>query len=165
MTPNDFMDRAIAIAKASLNEPGTLPYGAVVVRDGEILGEGLNRAISLSDPTSHGEIEAIRDACRKLGTTDLSGAAMYTTGEPCSMCAATMLLCGIERLYYAADGDDSAALISALASKNPKIKRRLSLTELREQVGTPTDQRKMPSDRLGVDETRALFKEFADRNA
>ena len=61
------MDRAIAIAATSIDDPGALPYGAVVVRDGQIIGEGLNRALALNDPTSHGEVEAIRDARRKLG--------------------------------------------------------------------------------------------------
>ncbi len=80
MTPNQLMDRAIEIARSALDELGTLPYGAVVARDGEIIGEGLNRAMGLSDPTSHGEVEAMRDACRKLGTTDLGGGDVHDGG-------------------------------------------------------------------------------------
>ncbi|MFP6771269.1 MAG: nucleoside deaminase, partial [Alphaproteobacteria bacterium] len=104
-----FMARAIEIAAESIDTPGTLPYGAVVVKDGEIIGEGLNRADGTFDPTSHGEVEAIRDACRKLSVTNLGGADMYTSGEPCSMCVATMYQAGIKRLFYAGAASDSAA--------------------------------------------------------
>ena len=164
MTPDQLMARAIEIARAAMDEPGALPYGAVVARDGEIIGEGLNRAMGLSDPTSHGEVEAIRDACRKLGTTDLAGAAMYTTAEPCSMCVATMYLCGIEKLYFAAGPDDSAALMGKLATKNPSAKRRFTMAAFRAEVGLPADERQMPVERLGVSEMQALFREFGERH-
>ena len=65
------MARAIEIARESVDAPGTLPYGAVVVKDGKIIGEGLNRSYANSDPTSHGEVEAIRDACKRLSVTSL----------------------------------------------------------------------------------------------
>ncbi len=156
------MDRAIAIAATSIDDPGALPYGAVVVRDGQIIGEGLNRALALNDPTSHGEVEAIRDACRKLGTTDLSGAIMYTSAEPCSMCVVTMLLAGIQKLVYAADSGDSAAFMKKLAAKNPTARRRFSMAELREQVGLPTDARpQMQAERQGQTESVAVFEAFA----
>ena len=164
MQASQMMARAIEIARTSLNEPGALPYGAVVARDGIVIGEGLNRAMALSDPTSHGEVEAIRDACRTLGTTDLSGAEMYTTAEPCSMCVATMLLCGIEKLYFAAGPDDSAALMGRLAQKNPSARRRCSMAELRAEVGLPAEERQMPVERLGVAEVQALFREFGERH-
>lgn len=164
MTPEQLMARAVEIARTSLDEPGALPYGAVVARDGEIIGEGLNRAMGLSDPTSHGEVEAIRDACRKLGTTDLAGAEMYTTAEPCSMCVATMLLCGIGKMYFAAGPDESAALMQKLAAKNPSARRRFSMAELRAEVGKPADERQMPAARLGVAEVQALFREFGDKH-
>lgn len=142
MTPQELMNRAIEIARTAMDEPGALPYGAVVARNGAIIGEGLNRAMGLSDPTSHGEVEAIRDACRKLGTTDLAGAEMYTTAEPCSMCVATMLLCGIAKMYFAAGPDDSAVLMGKLAAKNPSVRRRFSMAELRTEVGLqPTSAR------------------------
>ena len=164
MTPEQLMARAVEIARISLDEPGALPYGAVVARDGAIIGEGLNRAMALSDPTSHGEVEAIRDACRKLGTTDLMGAEMYTTAEPCSMCVATMYLCGIAKVYFAAGPDDSAALMGKLAAKNPAARRRFSMAELRAEVGLPSEERQMPAERLGVAEVRALFQEFGEKH-
>ncbi len=159
-----YMRRALDIARTSFNEPGALPYAAVIVKDGAIIGEGLNRALSLSDPTSHGEVEAIRDACKKLGTTSLAGADLYTTAEPCAMCVATMYLSGIRHLYYASAAPESAAFLNRLASKDPRLTRRLSAADLRHQVSLPMDQRQMPATPLLTAEMHALFDEFA-RNA
>ena len=75
----------------------------VVVRDGKIVGEGINRSLANFDPTSHGETEAIRDAARNLRTVDLGGCELYTSCEPCALCVAAMAIAGIARLYYAAD--------------------------------------------------------------
>ena len=86
MYDEKFMRRAIELSTQALDEPGARPYGAVVVKDGRIVGEGLNQSAKNFDPTSHGEVEAIRDACRNLKTTDLSGADLYTSCEPCSVC-------------------------------------------------------------------------------
>jgi len=107
MYDEKFMRRAIELSAQALDEPGARPYGAVVVRDGKIVGEGLNQSAKNFDPTSHGEVEAIRDACRNLKTTDLSGADLYTSCEPCSVCVATMLMAGIARMYYGATLDQS----------------------------------------------------------
>ncbi|MFY0609945.1 MAG: nucleoside deaminase [Hyphomicrobiaceae bacterium] len=136
-----FMRRALEIARESLDEPDALPYGAVIVRDGEIVGEGLNKAIALHDPTSHGEVEAIRDACRRLGTTDLVGCDIYTTAEPCSMCVATMHVTGIARLFYASASAQSTMFAERLTTVNGKWKRRVSGDGLRHEVGLPLDQR------------------------
>jgi guanine deaminase len=155
-----FMNRAIEIAASAAEENGALPYGAVVVKDGEIVGEGLNRAMALHDPTSHGEVEAIRDACRRLGTTDLTGAEMYTSAEPCSMCVATMILANMERLVYAADWQDSTAFMVALAGDNATLKRRYTTVELRQQVSLPPKDRDMASERMGVDAANAMLRDY-----
>lgn len=161
----DFMRRAIEIARQSLDEPGALPYGAVVVKDEKIVGEGLNRSRALCDPTSHGEVEAIRDACRRLGTHQLTGCDLYTSCEPCSMCVATMHLAGIERLYYASTMDESAAFFARLAAHDPKWQRRgLSGIDLRREVGLPMQQRAMPSMRLLGDMGQAVFDDFVTKN-
>lgn len=160
MTPDECMARAVEIAGQAKDEAGALPYGAVVVIDGEIVGEGLNRAAALHDPTSHGEVEAIRDACKRLGRTDLAGAEMYTTAEPCAMCVATMLLSGFEKLYYAYDAAESAEMMGRLAKGNATLKRRYTAAELRRQTGLPTGEREMASERLGVDAAGAVFKAF-----
>ena len=111
MYDEKFMRRAIELSAQALDQPGARPYGAVVVKDGKIVGEGLNQAAKNFDPTSHGEVEAIRDACRNLKTTDLSGADLYTSCEPCSVCVSTMIMAGISRMYYGASLDQSAAVV------------------------------------------------------
>jgi len=158
-----FMRRALEIARESLEIPGALPYGAVVVRGDEIVGEGLNKAVKLHDPTSHGEVEAIRDACKRLATTDLSGCDLYTTAEPCSMCVATMHVSGIARLYYASAAPESAALAARLASVDAKWKRRMSNDDLRHQVGLTLDKRRMPASQLLAEEVHELFDAYAKR--
>ncbi len=159
-----FMARAIAIAGESVDTPGTLPYGAVVVRDGEIIGEGLNRAAAACDPTSHGEVEAIRDACRRLSVTSLKGADLYTSGEPCSMCVATMYQVGIARLFYAGAASDSAAFFGRLAEHDPKWARGLSNQELRQQVGLPIEQRQMAAKQMMAEDMVAVFETFIQRH-
>ncbi len=99
--PAAFMARALhhaAHARASGDGHG---FGAVIVRDGAIIGEGWNRIYARHDPTAHGEIEAIRDACRRTGSNDLSGAVIYTTGgHPCPMCATACYWAGLDRIYF-----------------------------------------------------------------
>lgn len=161
MDREDFMARAIEIAASAANEEGALPYGAVVVLNGEIVGEGLNRAVALHDPTSHGEVEAIRDACKRLGATDLSGAEMYTSAEPCSMCVATMILANMARLVFAADWRDSTRFMAAMAGDNPTAKRRYTTVELRDQVSRAPEDRDMPAERMGVQAANAMLDAYA----
>jgi len=159
-----FMARAIEIAREAIDTPGTLPYGAVVVKDGEIIGEGLNRSAANFDPTSHGEVEAIRDACRRLSSTLLKGADLYTSGEPCSMCVATMYQVGIARLFYAGASSDSAAFFQRLTAHDPKWARSLSNQELRQQVGLLIDERDMVARQVKRDDTLAVYEAFIDRH-
>lgn len=157
------MQRALEIARESLVVPGALPYGAVIVKDNEIVGEGLNKAVALHDPTSHGEVEAIRDACRRLGTTDLDGCDIYTTAEPCSMCVATMHVAGIARLFYASGSAQSTIFAERLATVDGKWKRRVSGDRLRHEVGLPLHQRGMPATQMLAEEAYELFDEYAKR--
>ena len=76
------------------------PFGSVIVKDGVILGKGHNHVVSRKDPTCHGEVDAIRNACKNLDTFDLSGAEIYTTGEPCPMCLGAILWANISKVYY-----------------------------------------------------------------
>lgn len=111
MTDEELMHRAIALSREAALRPNCEPFGAVVARGGEIVGEGFNRSAERLDPTSHGETEAIRDACQRLGTLDLSGCEVFTSTEPCALCVATMKLTGIVRVVYAASLDDSSATL------------------------------------------------------
>ena len=83
------------------------PFGSVVVKDGEIIGRGHNCVLRDNDPTLHGEIQAIRDACKNTGTHDLSGCELYTTAQPCPMCLGAILWAGIDKVYYGCNIDDT----------------------------------------------------------
>lgn len=85
------------------------PFGAVVVRDGEVLGEGWNQVLDSSDPTAHAEVVAIRAACARLATHDLAGATLYCSCEPCPMCLGALLWARIGRVVFAAGQEDAAA--------------------------------------------------------
>lgn len=84
------------------------PFGAVVVKDGVIVGTGCNRVTSSNDPTAHAEVTAIRDACRNLGTFDLSGAEIYATCEPCPMCFSAIYWANIGAVHYCSSRYDAA---------------------------------------------------------
>lgn len=106
-----WMRRALALADRAGNE-GEVPIGAVVVRDGELLGEGWNSVIAYSDPTAHAEVVAMRDAARMVGNYRLPGATVYVTLEPCTMCAGAMIHARIERLVFAASEPKAGVVCS-----------------------------------------------------
>ncbi|MCZ7675341.1 MAG: nucleoside deaminase [Roseovarius sp.] len=145
MTDADFMARAIELSARALIEPGLAPYGAVVVRDGRIVGEGVNRSIADLDPTSHGETEAIRDACRNLGTTDLAGTTLYTSCEPCPLCVAAMLIAGVERMVYALSAEERGQILAPLRGGDGS---RVDIARMRAQTGLPAGRRDMPDEQL-----------------
>ncbi len=154
MYEDRFMRRAIEISARALDTPGTEPFGAVVVREGRIVGEGINRSRLDYDPTSHGETEAIRDACRKLETVDLRGCDLYTSCEPCALCVAAMEIAGISQLYYAAGLAEANAAISDLPDS---ARHSIDSRHLRTQCGRPVEERSMPSQQsLSADATAVL---------
>jgi len=109
--PNDsmseaFMREAIALARANVADGGR-PFGAVLVRDGEVLARAANRIHATNDPTAHAELLAIREAAQRSGSPRLDGAVVYASGHPCPMCLAAMHLCGVTRAYYAYSNEDA----------------------------------------------------------
>ena len=106
MSDEQFMRRAIELAAHTADE---VPVGAVVVLDGKVVGEGWNRPLSTSDPTSHAEIEAIRAAGKATGNYRLTGATLYVTLEPCTMCVGAIFLSRIARVVYGADDPKGGA--------------------------------------------------------
>lgn len=119
------MVQAMAEAQAAAAQ-GEVPVGAVVVRDGAILGRGQNRVIRDSDPTAHAEIVALRAAGRALGNYRLTGCTLYVTLEPCAMCAGAILHARIARLVYAADDPKAGACGSVLNVMNhPQLNHRV----------------------------------------
>jgi guanine deaminase len=97
---DQYMKIAIEEAEKGIHNGEGGPFGAVIVKDGAIIGRGHNQVVKNNDPTCHGEMMAIRDACKKLGTFDLSGSVIYTTGEPCPMCLGAILWANIGKVYY-----------------------------------------------------------------
>jgi len=102
------MERAIGLAVGNAQAGRGGPFGAVVVRDEEIVSEGTNLVTSTNDPTAHAEVVAIREACRRLGTFDLAGCEIYTSCEPCPICLAAIYWARLERVYYGAGRLDAA---------------------------------------------------------
>ena len=142
-----FMRRAIEISRSRMRAGEGGPFGAVIVRDGVIIGEGWNRVVTSHDPTAHAEIVAIRDACARVGTFRLSDADIYTSCEPCPMCLAAIMWARIERLYFANSRSDAAAI-------------GFDDAVFYDEVALPPDARKLPARRLLADEARAVFAEW-----
>ena len=103
-----FMSRAIELARQGVDRNEGGPFGCVIVRDGQIVGEGNNRVTSTNDPTAHAEIVAIRDACSKLGTFQLDGCVVYTSCEPCPMCLGAIYWSRPAGIFYAGTREDAA---------------------------------------------------------
>jgi tRNA(Arg) A34 adenosine deaminase TadA len=101
--------RAIALAREHMSAGHGGPFGAVIARDGKVLGEGWNQVTSANDPTAHAEVVAIRAATRTTGSWMLTGATLYTSCEPCPMCLAAAWWARVERIVFAANRDDAAA--------------------------------------------------------
>jgi tRNA(adenine34) deaminase len=96
-----YMQRALELARKAEGE-GEVPIGALLVRDGEIIGEGWNRPISESDPTAHAEVMALRDAGQRVGNYRLPGSTLYVTLEPCPMCAGAIIHARVQRVVFGA---------------------------------------------------------------
>lgn len=107
-TDEHWMNRALTLAAAA-ERRGEVPVGAVLVQDGEVLGEGFNTPISLNDPTAHAEIVAIRQAAQGRSNYRLPGSTLYVTLEPCPMCAGAILAARIERVVFGAFDDKAGA--------------------------------------------------------
>ena len=101
-----FMAKAIELSINSANSFGG-PFGSVIVKDSDIIAEGSNKVTFLNDPTAHGEVVAIREACKKLKTFDLSGCEIYTSCEPCPMCLSAIYWSRLDKIYYANTREDA----------------------------------------------------------
>ncbi len=105
---NQYMQIAIEEARIGIHANHGGPFGAVIVKDNQIIGQGHNHVLINHDPTQHGEVDAIRNACKNIESHDLSGSVLYTTGEPCPMCLCACMWANIEKVYYGCTiGDNS----------------------------------------------------------
>lgn len=107
---NPYMQTAIDEARYGIHHGHGGPFGSVIVKDGKIVGQGHNRVLAKNDSTCHGEMEAIRDAEHNLGTHDLTGCVLYTTGEPCAMCLAATMWANIEHVCYGCTLEDNSSI-------------------------------------------------------
>ena len=147
-----FLLRAIELAERSVNDGGG-PFGAAVVRNGAVVGEGQNRVTTTNDPTAHAEIVAIREACGRLATFELSGCVLYASCEPCPMCLAAAFWARLDAVVFAATRADAAAA----GFDDERIGRELSL---------PAASRSLPLRHVGhvrAFEPFELWKRKSDR--
>jgi tRNA(Arg) A34 adenosine deaminase TadA len=142
-----FMRRAIELARIGMNSGAGGPFGAVVVKDGEIVGEGHNRVLATNDPTAHGEVVAIRAACARIGSFSLAGCEIHSTGEPCPMCLGAILWARIPRIYYGFSIADAAA-----AGFDDR--------EFYRQFSLPAAEREVPCARLAGEEAKLLLDDY-----
>jgi tRNA(Arg) A34 adenosine deaminase TadA len=140
----EFLRRAIALATANVEQVKGGPFGAVVVRDGKIAGEGANAVTVTNDPTAHAEVNAIRAADKALGTFTLAGCELYTSCEPCPMCLAAAYWARIDAIYYGAVSADAAR-----AGFDDAL--------LYEELRKSHELRKIPSSQLLGNEAEASF--------
>jgi guanine deaminase len=142
-----FMRRALALGRRGMRAGDGGPFGAVVVHRGVIVGEGWNRVVGTTDPTAHGEIVALRAACRRLETFHLAGCEVYTSGEPCPMCLGAMYWARVRRIFFGFTVADAARI---------GFDDRFIFREL----ARPSGRRSIPAVQLLAPEARALAREY-----
>jgi len=145
-----FMRKAIDISLRTMRRGDGGPFGAVVVRKGKIVGKGWNRVTSANDPTAHAEVEAIRDACRRLKTFQLTDCELYTSCEPCPMCLSAIYWARLKRVYFGNTRKDAAAI----DFDDDFIYREIPL---------PMGKRKLPMRQLMRKEASVAFGEWKDK--
>lgn len=152
MTEQDekFMRRAIELAQTGMKTGAGGPFGAVIVKDGEIVGEGSNRVTSTNDPTAHAEIVAIRDACSKLNSFQLDGCTVYTSCEPCPMCLGAIYWARPAKIFYAATHSDAAKI-------------GFDDQFIYEEIERPIGERKIATINLLRDEGLKVFENWAGK--
>ena len=149
-----FMARAIDLAVENVNSGKGGPFAAVVVKDGRIVGEGANAVTYLNDPTAHGEIMAIRAACKNLQSFDLTGCEIYTSCEPCPMCLVASYWARLDRIHYGAWAADAAAagfddaFFTTNCANRPMLAAFRSISLMREQSAAPFRAWKEKTDKI-----------------
>jgi tRNA(Arg) A34 adenosine deaminase TadA len=146
-----FLLRAVELSRLGMESGEGGPFGAVVVRDGRVVGEGNNRVLCRCDPTAHAEVEAIRDAGKRLENFDLSGSVIYASSEPCPMCLAAIYWARIDRIVYANSIEDAAAI-------------GFDDADFYEQLGKGVADRRVRQERIVLPEARAVFEAWAKKS-
>jgi guanine deaminase len=146
MSDNEFLLHAVKLAEDGI-EKGGGPFGAVIVRNREIISEATNIVVQSSDPTAHAEIVAIRKASKTLGTHDLHDCILYSSCEPCPMCLGAIYWSGIKTVYFAADRKDAAS-----AGFNDKL--------IYDEISLPVDKREVKFCKLPEVDGTTVFKKW-----
>ncbi len=145
-----FMDRAIDLARIGMNQNHGGPFGCVIVKDEQIVGEGHNRVTTSNDPTAHAEVVAIRDACKHLGTFQLTGCDVYTSCEPCPMCLGALYWARPDRIFYAANRKDASD-----AGFDDSF--------IYDEISVPAPERSITTNSLNRDKALKLFDEWEEK--
>jgi len=143
----NYMKEAINQAIESIDQKNGGPFGAVIVKDGNIIGKGYNQVTTDNDPTAHAEIVAIRDACKTLNTFNLEGCEIYTSCEPCPMCLASIYWANINKLFYAATKEDAAK-----AEFNDAL--------IYQEIALPKNERKLQAIQLMREDALKVFDKW-----
>ena len=150
MRNEDFMREAIALSLENMQKNAWWPFAAVIVKEGKIVGRGRNQVTSSNDPTAHGEVVAIRDACKNLWTFDLHDCEIYTSCEPCPMCYGAISRARIKKIYYANTEHDAAMIWFDDSAFHEDIKKNFT-------------QRAIPVEQMLHNEALAVFKEWTEK--
>ena len=153
MTPDPhekFMRRAIELAQKGIDENRGGPFGCVVVKNDEIVGEGCNEVTSSNDPTAHAEVVAVREACRNLNSFQLDGCTIYTSCEPCPMCLGAIYWARPAQIFVAGTRDDAAA-----AGFDDEV--------FYSEIEKPNDDRQLKMQWLLREESQAVFKHWLEK--
>lgn len=148
MGNKEFMREAIRLSIENVKNGGG-PFGAVIVKDGRIIATGTNRVTANNDPTAHAEVSAIRKACLKLDTFDLSGCEIYTSCEPCPMCLGAIYWAHLDRIYYGNNKADAAAI-------------GFDDSFIYDELALPRENRKKAMEELLPEEAIAAFRLWQD---
>lgn len=145
-----FLQQAIELARQGIENGKGGPFGCVIVRDGVVIGRGANQVTSMNDPTAHAEVVAIREACRHLGSYQLTDCDVYTSCEPCPMCLGALYWARPRRVVYASTRDEAA-----LAGFDDAF--------IYQEINVAVEDRKIPFDHRAQEEAAALFKLWTDK--
>lgn len=144
------MQRAIELARSGMNNGAGGPFGAVVVKDNEIIAEGWNKVTSTNDPTAHAEVNAIRIACEKLGSFQLNGCVIYTSCEPCPMCLGAIYWARPQKVFYGCDRHDAAAIA-------------FDDQFIYDEIDAHIHERQIPFEQVGQKDAIQLFRAWAKK--
>lgn len=145
-----FMREAVALSLKNMESNAGGPFGAVIVKNGEIVGRGWNKVTSTNDPTAHAEMVAIRDACQNLGTFQLDGCELYTSCEPCPMCLGAIYWARFDKVYYGNTKEDAANI-------------NFDDQYIYEELDRPLEKRHLPMQQLLRDEAIKVFQKWAEK--